>query len=64
MPSLGAHAGYPDDFAIQARNKTSERFGDCEWLPAADADGFLDKSMLTLQRTDAGSCMIFDRETL
>lgn len=42
--------------------KTSERFGDCEWLTAADADGFLDKSTLTVQRTGAGSCMMFDRE--
>lgn len=42
--------------------KTSERFGDCEWLTAADADGFLDKSTLTLERTGAGSCMMFDRE--
>ena len=42
--------------------KTSERFGDCEWLTAADADGFLDKSTLQVQRTGAGSCMMFDRE--
>ena len=41
--------------------KTSERFGDCEWLTAADADGFLDKSTLQVQRTGA-SCMMFDRE--
>lgn len=40
----------------------NERFGDCEWLTAADADGFLDKSTLTVQRTGAGSCMMFDRE--
>ena len=42
--------------------KTSERFGDCEWLTAADADGFLDQSTLQVQRTGAGSCMMFDRE--
>src|SRR6476646_1047086 len=28
--------------AIGNVTKTSERFGDCEWLTAADADGFLD----------------------
>ncbi|MGL3109417.1 hypothetical protein [Bradyrhizobium sp. BR 1432] len=48
--------------AIANVGKTSERFGDCEWLTAADADGFLDKSTLTVQRTGAGSCMMFDRE--
>jgi hypothetical protein len=48
--------------AIGNMNKTSERFGDCEWLTAADADGFLDKSTLQVQRTGAGSCMMFDRE--
>jgi hypothetical protein len=42
--------------------KTSERFGDCEWLTASDADGFLDKGTLQVQRTGAGSCMMFDRE--
>jgi hypothetical protein len=48
--------------AVGNVTKTSERFGNCEWLTAADADGFLDKSTLTLQRTGAGSCMMFDRE--
>ncbi|QFI76589.1 hypothetical protein [Bradyrhizobium betae] len=48
--------------AIANVTKTSERFGDCEWLTAADADGFLDKSTLQVQRTGAGSCMMFDRE--
>ena len=48
--------------AIGNVSKTSERFGSCEWLTAADADGFLDKSTLTVQRTGAGSCMMFDRE--
>ncbi|MBR0785289.1 hypothetical protein [Bradyrhizobium iriomotense] len=48
--------------AIGNVSKSSERFGDCEWLTAADADGFLDKSTLTVQRTGAGSCMMFDRE--
>lgn len=43
-------------------SKTSERFGDCEWLNTADADGFLDTSTLQVQRTGAGSCMMFDRE--
>ncbi|PJG52064.1 hypothetical protein CVM73_28140 [Bradyrhizobium forestalis] len=48
--------------AIGSVSKSSERFGNCEWLTAADADGFLDKSTLTVQRTGAGSCMMFDRE--
>lgn len=48
--------------AIANVSKSSERFGNCEWLTAADADGFLDKSTLTVQRTGAGSCMMFDRE--
>jgi hypothetical protein len=39
---------------------SSERFGECEWLTAADADGFLDRSTLTVQRTGANSCLIFD----
>lgn len=48
--------------AIANVGKSSERFGNCEWLTAADADGFLDKSTLEVQRTGAGSCMMFDRE--
>ncbi|MBR0989208.1 hypothetical protein JQ580_00580 [Bradyrhizobium japonicum] len=48
--------------AIANVGKSSERFGGCEWLTAADADGFLDPSTLTVQRTGAGSCMMFDRE--
>ena len=48
--------------AIGKVSKSSERFGNCEWLTAADADGFLDKGTLTVQRTGAGSCMMFDRE--
>ena len=48
--------------AIGNVSKTSERFGNCEWLTAADADGFLDNSTLMVQRTGAGSCMMFDRE--
>ncbi|MBR0925739.1 hypothetical protein JQ561_03905 [Bradyrhizobium diazoefficiens] len=48
--------------AIANVSKSSERFGACEWLTAADADGFLDASTLTVQRTGAGSCMMFDRE--
>jgi hypothetical protein len=39
---------------------TSERFGDCEWLTADDADGFLDRDTLTIQRTGANSCMVYD----
>ena len=48
--------------AIGNVTRTSERFGDCEWLSAADADGFLDKTTLQVQRTGAGSCMMFDRD--
>ncbi|EHR03568.1 hypothetical protein [Bradyrhizobium sp. WSM471] len=48
--------------AVGNVSKTSERFGTCEWLTAADADGFLEKSTLQVQRTGAGSCMMFDRE--
>ncbi|MGL9620286.1 hypothetical protein QRQ56_19905 [Bradyrhizobium sp. U531] len=48
--------------AIGSVSKSSERFGTCEWLTAGDADGFLDASTLTVQRTGAGSCMMFDRE--
>jgi hypothetical protein len=48
--------------AIGKVSKSSERFGNCEWLTAADADGFLDKGTLTVQRTGAGSCTMFDRE--
>ncbi|MES1148588.1 MAG: hypothetical protein ABUL53_05340, partial [Bradyrhizobium guangdongense] len=48
--------------AIGNVSKTSERFGSCEWLTTADADGFLDKSTLTVERTGAGSCMMFDGE--
>ncbi|MGX4771667.1 hypothetical protein ACWAUC_17965 [Bradyrhizobium guangdongense] len=48
--------------AVGNMSKTSERFGDCEWLTPADADGFLDKSTLQVQRTGSGSCMMFDRE--
>jgi hypothetical protein len=39
---------------------TSEKFGACEWLTADDAEGFLDHSTLTVQRTGAGSCLMFD----
>lgn len=48
--------------AIGNVSKTSERFGNCEWLTTADADGFLDKSTLTVERTGANSCMMFDGE--
>ena len=46
--------------AIGNVGATSERFGGCEWLTADDAEGFLDRSTLTIQRTGAGSCMMFD----
>lgn len=48
--------------AIGHMGRTSDRFGDCEWLMPADADGFLDKSTLQVQRTGANSCMMFDGE--
>src|SRR5262249_47999729 len=32
--------------AIANVGKTSEKFGECEWLTADDADGFLDKATL------------------
>jgi hypothetical protein len=46
--------------AIGNVGATSEKFGSCEWLTADDAEGFLDRSTLTIQRTGAGSCLIFD----
>jgi hypothetical protein len=46
--------------AIGNVGATSEKFGSCEWLTADDAEGFLDPSTLTIQRTGAASCMIFD----
>jgi len=46
--------------AIGNVGATSEKFGGCEWLAADDAEGFLDRSTLTIQRTGANSCMIFD----
>jgi hypothetical protein len=46
--------------AIGNVGATSMRFGSCEWLTADDAEGFLDRSTLTIQRTGAGSCMMFD----
>jgi hypothetical protein len=46
--------------AIGNVGATSEKFGSCEWLTAEDAEGFLDRSTLTIQRTGAGSCLIFD----
>ena len=48
--------------AVANVSRSSARFGNCEWFTAADADGFLDASTLTVQRTGAGSCMMFDRE--
>jgi len=39
---------------------TNEIFGGCEWLTAADAEGFLDRSTLTVERTGPGSCLIYD----
>jgi hypothetical protein len=46
--------------AIDNVGATSEKFGSCEWLTADDAEGFLDRSTLTIQRTGAGSCLMFD----
>jgi hypothetical protein len=46
--------------AIGNVGATSERFGSCEWLTADDAEGFLERSTLTVQRTGANSCMMFD----
>ncbi len=46
--------------AIGNAGRTSEGFGRCEWLDPADADGLLDLSALTVQRTGANSCMIYD----
>ena len=46
--------------ALDKVGTTSERFGGCEWLTAEDADGFLDRGTLTIQRTGAGSCLMFD----
>jgi hypothetical protein len=46
--------------AIGNVGATSEKFGSCEWLTADDAEGFLDPSTLTIQRTGAESCLIFD----
>jgi hypothetical protein len=46
--------------AIDKVGATSEKFGGCEWLTADDAEGFLDRSTLTIQRTGAGSCLVFD----
>jgi hypothetical protein len=39
---------------------TSEKFGVCEWLTADDAEGFLDRATLTIERISANSCMMFD----
>jgi len=46
--------------AIDKVGATSEKFGGCEWLTPDDAEGFLDRSTLTIQRTGTGSCLIFD----
>jgi hypothetical protein len=46
--------------AIDKVGTTSEKFGACEWLTAEDAEGFLDRGTLTIQRTGAGSCLMFD----
>jgi hypothetical protein len=39
---------------------TNEVFGGCEWLTAEDAQGFLDRTTLTVERTGPGSCLIYD----
>jgi hypothetical protein len=46
--------------AIGNAGQTSDSFGRCEWLTKADAGGFLDRSTVTVQRTGANSCMIYD----
>ena len=46
--------------AIGNVGATSEKFGGCEWLTVDDAEGFLDRSTLTIERTGANSCMMFD----
>jgi hypothetical protein len=46
--------------AVGNVSATTEKFGSCEWLTADDADGFLDRSTLTIQRTGPGSCLMFD----
>jgi hypothetical protein len=46
--------------AIGNAGQSSQSFGRCEWLTQADADGFLDQGSLTVQRTGANSCMIYD----
>jgi hypothetical protein len=46
--------------AIRNAGQSSERFGKCEWLEPADAEGLLDRGTVTIQRTGANSCMIFD----
>jgi hypothetical protein len=46
--------------AIGNAAATSEKFGGCEWLTGDDAEGFLDRNTLTIQRTGANSCLIFD----
>lgn len=48
--------------AVANTGKTSERFGGCEWLTADDAEGFLDRATLTIQRTGANSCLVYDGE--
>ena len=50
----------PAPCAIGNVGASSERFGGCEWLTADDAEGCLDRSTLTIKRTGAGSCLIFD----
>ena len=47
-------------YSIGQVSASSERFGGCEWLTADDAEGFLDRSSLTIQRTGANSCLVFD----
>src|SRR5262249_52460397 len=47
--------------AVANVGKSSEKFGGCEWLAADDADGFLDRGTLILQRTGANSCLMYDK---
>lgn len=46
--------------AIGNAGATSEKFGGCEWLTGDDAEGFLDRNTLTIERTGANSCLMFD----
>jgi hypothetical protein len=46
--------------AIGNAGVTRESLSRCEWLGLADAQGFLDQNTVTVLRTGAKSCMIYD----